>query len=85
MRPQRSRAAATIASRVSPGDVGLERNALAARLPRHRDGILGGGKIVVNGQHFGAFLREAQHRGAAVAHAGRRATDRRRRPPRPCP
>ena len=51
------------------GDVGLERDAVPAGLPRHRGRLLGGGEIVVDGEHLGAFLREAQHRGAAVAHA----------------
>ena len=51
------------------GDVGLKRHALAARLPRHGGGLLGGGEIVVDREHLGAFLREAQHRGAAIAHA----------------
>ena len=51
------------------GHVGFERDAFAARLPRHRRRFLGGGEIVVDGQHLGALLREPQNRGAAVAHA----------------
>ena len=70
MRPQRSRAAATIsASACLAGDVGREGHALAARLLDHGDGLLGGAEIVVDREHLGALLREAQHGGAAVAHA----------------
>ena len=70
MRPQRWRAASTIAASVcSLVDVGLERDAVAARLPTICDRFLGRGEIVVDGEHLGAFLREAQHGGAAIAHA----------------
>ena len=52
------------------GDVGLERRAFAgAALPDHGRGLLGGGKPVVDREHLRAFLREAQHGGAAIAHA----------------
>src|SRR5262249_519490 len=51
------------------GDVGREREAFSARLSRHHGGLLGGGKIVVDGEHLGALLNEPQHRGAAIAHA----------------
>jgi hypothetical protein len=49
------------------GDVGFECDAVSARLSRHRDRFLGGGKIVVDRQHLGAFLREPQNSGAAIA------------------
>ena len=51
------------------GDIGRVGHALAARLLDHGDGLLGGAEIVVDREHLGAFLREAQHGGAAVAHA----------------
>ena len=41
------------------GDVGLERHAFSARLPRHRHRFLGGGEVVVDGQHLGALLGES--------------------------
>src|ERR1700758_4399019 len=49
------------------GNVRFERDAFSTRLSRHRDGFLGGGKIVIDGHHPGAFLSEAQNRSAAVA------------------
>ena len=54
------------------GDVGLARHALAgaAALLHHRDGLFRRREVVVDRQHLGAFLREAQHGRAAVAHAG---------------
>src|SRR4029077_4364519 len=51
------------------GNIGLEREAFPARLPRHCHRLLGGGEIVVDGEHLGPFLNEAQHGGTAVAHA----------------
>jgi len=37
-------------------------------LTRYGGGFLGGGEVVVDGEHLGALLGEPQHRGAAVAH-----------------
>jgi hypothetical protein len=51
------------------GDVSLKRNAFPARLARHGHRFLGGGKIVVDGEHLRSLLSEAQHGGAAVADA----------------
>src|SRR5262249_18266505 len=54
------------------GHVRLERDAIpgaAAGLPRHCDRFLGGGEIVVDGEHLGAFLNEPKHGRATVAHA----------------
>ena len=70
MRPQRCRAASTIAASV----VSLVTSASnathsPARLPRHRHRLLGGSEVAVDGQHLGPLLGEAHHRGAAVAHA----------------
>ena len=52
------------------GHVSFERGAFAAaaRLPRHRRRLLGGGEIVVDGQDLGALLGKPQNRGAAIAH-----------------
>ena len=52
--------------------VGFERDAFAARLPRHRRRFLGGGEIIVDRQNLGALLRKPQNRGAAIAHPGAR-------------
>src|SRR5262249_10941975 len=54
------------------GHVRLERDAIpgaAAGLPRHCDRFLGGGEIVVDGEHLGPFLNEPKHGRATVAHA----------------
>jgi alpha,alpha-trehalose phosphorylase len=48
-------------------DVRLECDAFSACLSRHGDSLLGGGEIVVDRQHLGAFLGKTQNRGAAVA------------------
>ena len=72
MRPQRSaRGLDHRGERAArSADVGRERRALrhpparpSRRSPRRT------ARIVVDGEHLGAFLREAQHGGAAVAHA----------------
>jgi hypothetical protein len=55
------------------GHVGLEGNALAAFLHGQRRGLLGRGEIAVDREDPGALLREAEHRGAAVADALARA------------
>ena len=39
-------------------DVGFECDAFSARLTRYNDCLLGGGEIVVDSQHLGAFLGE---------------------------
>jgi len=44
-------------------------HAFSACVTRYGDCLLGGGEIVFDCQHFGAFLRETQNRGAAVAQA----------------
>ncbi len=49
--------------------VGLEGDAFAALLHGQRGGLLGRGEIAVDGEDTGALLREAQHRGAAIADA----------------
>jgi hypothetical protein len=49
------------------GDVRFEGQTFATRLLCHCDGLLSGGKIVVNCQHLGAFPCKAQNRGTAVA------------------
>jgi hypothetical protein len=70
MRPQRRRAASTIAARGGlVGNVRFERKAFATRLSCHCDRFLGGGEVVVDCQHLGAFLCKAQNRGTAVAQA----------------
>ena len=53
-----------------PRDVGRKCRALAARLPAMVMVSSADAQIIVDREHFGAFLRKAQHRGAAVAHAG---------------
>jgi hypothetical protein len=50
-------------------DVRFECGAFSACLTCYGDCLLGGGEIVIDGQHLGAFLRETQNRGAAVAQA----------------
>jgi hypothetical protein len=54
-----------------PGDVGLPGHAFAgaALLRDHGRGLRGGCKAVVDREHPRAFLGEAQHGGAAIAHA----------------
>jgi hypothetical protein len=54
------------------GHVRLERDAIpagAAGLPCHRDRFLGGGEIVVDGEHLGAFLNETKYGRTTIAHA----------------
>src|SRR6516225_9510739 len=48
-------------------DVRFECDAFPACLSRYGDCLLGGGEIVVDRQHLGALLREAQNRGTAIA------------------
>ena len=50
-------------------DVRFECDAFSACLSRYGDRLLGGGEIVVDRQHLGAFLRETQNRGAAITQA----------------
>ena len=68
MRPQRRRAASTMAARVvSLATSASKARHFAARLSCHCDRLLSGGEIVVDCQHLGAFLCKAQNRGTAVA------------------
>ena len=77
MRPQRRRAASTIAARGGlVGNLRFERKAFATRLSCHCDRFLGGGEVVVDCQHLGAFLCKAQNRGTAGPGL-RQETDRR--------
>src|SRR4029077_7945046 len=51
------------------GNVSLEGDAFPARLPRHCHRFISGAEMIVDREHLGPFLSEAQHGGAAVAHA----------------
>jgi hypothetical protein len=50
-------------------NVRFDCDAFSACVTCYSDCPLGGGEIVVDCQHLGAFLRETQNRGAAVAQA----------------